>query len=223
MTDTLVFYGARVSTYSRIAEVVAEEKGASWELIPTDSKAPEHRKRHPFGKAPTLEHGDIKLYEALAIATYIDGTFGEEDALQPADPLARAHMLRWVNMVDHYIFPVIEHEFVMPWVVAILVGAQPDQARAQAALGPIGVLLNVPEEELADGRAWLAGDQFSFADIWLAATLEGLAADPAGRQLLQHRPYISQWLARVRGRESWRATVPDLSSFPGVGYFAGPA
>lgn len=220
MTDKLVFYGARVSTYSRIVEAVAEEKGVGWELIPTDSKAPEHRKRHPFGKAPTLEHGTVKLYEALAIATYIDGAFGAPNALQPADPLARAHMLRWVNMVDHYIFPVIEHEFVMPWVVAILVGAQPDKDRAQAALGPIGVLLNVPEEELADGREWLAGAAFSFADIWLAATLEGLAADPAGRQLIQHRPSITAWLGRVRARPSWRATVPDLSTFPGVGYFA---
>ncbi|MGB0919965.1 MAG: glutathione S-transferase family protein [Alphaproteobacteria bacterium] len=225
--ESLKFYGPRVSTYCRICEVVAEEKGVPWENIPTDSKDPAHRARHPFGRAPALEYkgeyGDVKLYEALAIATWIDGSFGAPNTLQPQDPLARAHMLRWVNIVDHYLFPVIEHEFVMPWVVARLVGAVPDRERAQKSIGPIGLLLDIPQGELADGRTWLAGDDFSFADIWLAATLEGLAADQAGRDLISHRPALEKWLSTVRARKSWQATTPDLSTFPGFKNFVGGA
>lgn len=225
MTEKLTFYGPRVSTYCRICEVVAEEKGALWENIPTDSKDPDHRKRHPFGRAPALEysgeHGEVKIYEALAIATWIDGTFGTPNTLQPADPLARANSLRWVNIVDHYLFPVIEHEFVMPWVVARLVGAVPDRERAQKSLGPIAMLLDIPAGELAAGGPWLAGDEFSFADIWLAATLEGLAADETARKLITDRPALATWLGNVRARESWRATTPDLSTFPGFKHFVG--
>lgn len=223
--DAIKFYGPRVSTYCRICEVVAEEKGAPWENIPTDSKDPEHRKRHPFGRAPALEYsgqyGDVKIYEALAIATWIDGTFGPPNTLQPVDPLARATMLRWVNIVDHYLFPVIEHEFVMPWVVARLVGAQPDRERAQKALGPISLLLDIPNGELAEGGPYLAGQAFSFADIWLAATLEGLAADETARKLIADRPALAAWLTQVRARKSWQATTPDLSTFPGFKNFVG--
>lgn len=221
MAEGLKFYGPRVSTYCRICEVVAEEKGVAWKNIPTDSKDPTHRKRHPFGRAPALECGEVKLYEALAITTWIDGTFGAPDALQPKDPLARATMLRWVNIVDHYLFPVIEHEFVMPWVVARLVGAQPDRDRAQKALGPIAILLDIPEGELGAGGPYLAGDAFSFADIWLAATLEGLAADETARQLIADRPALAKWLTQVRARKSWQATTPDLSTFPGYKNFVG--
>jgi glutathione S-transferase len=40
---------------------------------------------------PALTHGDVTLYETLAVTQYTDGAF-DGPALQPADPAGRARM-----------------------------------------------------------------------------------------------------------------------------------
>lgn len=208
--NPLEFYGPTVSTYMRIAEIVAEEKGARWVNIPTDPHTPEHRQRHPFERAPTLAwhspDGWIRLYETIAIASFIDGTFGAPDQLMPSAPLARATCFRWMSMVDQYIFPVIESEYVGPRILTRLTGVQPDDARATRALGVLNLLLDLPEKELALGTPWLAGSRFSFADIWLACVVAGLMLAGESRELVAARPHLSDWLRRVAERPSWQAT-----------------
>ena len=38
---------------------------------PKDLKTEEHRKRHPLGRIPVLDDGDIRIYESGAIVEYI--------------------------------------------------------------------------------------------------------------------------------------------------------
>ena len=38
---------------------------------PSELKSDEHRKRHPLGRVPVLEDGDITIYESGAIIGYI--------------------------------------------------------------------------------------------------------------------------------------------------------
>ena len=38
---------------------------------PSDLKSDEHRKRHPLGRIPVLDDGDIRIYESGAIIEYI--------------------------------------------------------------------------------------------------------------------------------------------------------
>ncbi|MCW8199530.1 glutathione S-transferase family protein [Verminephrobacter aporrectodeae subsp. tuberculatae] len=44
----------------------------------------------PTGKVPVLEHGDLRVWDTLAIAEYLAETHADK-ALWPADPGARAH------------------------------------------------------------------------------------------------------------------------------------
>ena len=55
-----------------------EELGLPYELNrmefhPKDLKSDEHRQRHPLGRIPVLEDGDITIWESGAIADYIFG------------------------------------------------------------------------------------------------------------------------------------------------------
>ena len=53
-----------------------EELGLEYELNrmdfhPKDLKSDEHRARHPLGRIPVLDDGDVSIYESGAIAEYI--------------------------------------------------------------------------------------------------------------------------------------------------------
>lgn len=213
MTEPLHFYGTQISTYMRIVSMVAEEKGAAYEVHPTDPKSAEHRKRHPFGRSPALEwqspEGPVSLFESAAIGQFIDDTFGDPGLLQTQDPLTRAHMRRWIGMVDQYYFPVFEHEFFQPVLIARLTGQEPDLERARRALGPMGLLLDVVEREL-EAKPWLAGTQFSMADLWLGSALEPFRLTNATHALITGRTNLSAWFDQIAARPSFAATEPKF-------------
>lgn len=207
--EPLHFYGTRISTYMRIVSMIAVEKGAPFEVHPTDPKTAEHRKRHPFGRSPALEwqspEGPVSLYESAAIGQFIDDTFGTPGALQPADSLARAHMRRWISMVDQYYFPVFEHEFFQPVLIARLTGQEPDLERARRAIGPMGLLLDIVDREL-EAKPWLAGTEFSLADIWLGSVLEPFRLTNATHALITGRANLNRWFDQICSLACFQAT-----------------
>ncbi len=212
----LRLFGPRISTYSRIASMVAEEKGAPWEIIPTDPKTVDHRQRHPYGRAPALEWTTpagtpVRLYETIAIASFIDGQFGTPWALSPDKPLENAAMHQWISIVDQYMFRVIDVEFVLPAIVTRLTGQEPDDDRARKALGPMAYMFDQVESHLQD-RPYFAGTALSLADIWMIALVDPLRLSGASLQLIEQRPAFFNWYERLRQHPSFIATEFDLST-----------
>jgi glutathione S-transferase len=73
-------FGAPYSVYVRSVRLTLEEKAVDYDLVPVDIFAAggpprEQVARHPFGKIPAFEHDSFRLYEAGAIARYIDEAF----------------------------------------------------------------------------------------------------------------------------------------------------
>ena len=99
MADVII-YGPPQSTYVRTARLALEEKSAPYSFGEFEFGSDAHKALHPFAKVPAMTHGDVQLFESLAIATYVDGTF-DGPALQLADTLARA---RITSTID-YIYP----------------------------------------------------------------------------------------------------------------------
>ncbi len=69
-------------------------KGLDYESVPTNlikggQKSPEYRAKNPQGLVPTLEVGDVRLTQSLAIIDWLDATY-PEPRLIPLDPTARA-------------------------------------------------------------------------------------------------------------------------------------
>ena len=70
--SSIEIIGGALSTYTRAARVVCEEKGIPYEHKPARPHEPEVAAIHPFGKIPVMRHGDFELCESKAIATYLD-------------------------------------------------------------------------------------------------------------------------------------------------------
>lgn len=200
-------YGFPLSTFVRATRLVCHEKGVDYDLIPATPHSDELGGRHPFGKIPAFEHGDVTLFESLAIMTYVDETF-DGPVLQPADALGRARMLQWISAYNDAIFgaafAVALNRFIRP----VLQQVPGDEAAVEEALPRLAHGLAVLNGAVSDSP-YFAGDALTMADcaiypmVWYMPVL-GCA------DLMADNPALSAWAARMRARPGTAASEPDM-------------
>ena len=205
----ITIYGVPQSTYVRTARIAAEEKGISHELQPIELQDPDYRKIHPFGRMPAMKHGDTVLYETAAITRYIDEAF-PGPKLQPTDMKARAEMTKWISASNAYfdgyfVRQVLFEKFVKPQIFkqptdeAVVEKAMPFAAQHFAAL----------DAELGK-RPYLAGSEYSLADMFIAPIVSYAQMLPEGQQLLKGKNNIASWFGKVSQRKAFTATAPQM-------------
>jgi glutathione S-transferase len=200
---TIQFHSMAESAYLWTAMHVADEKGVDYELVPLVLGSPEHLALHPFGKMPAFRHGDAALYETLAIAHYIDRAFAGP-ALQPADALGQAQVLRWISVVNAYVFPTM-NRFMKERLVRPAFGFDPDQAFLAGAREPLILQMRLIDEAVAEG-GFLVGSQVTLADSFLLPQLLFFTRTPEGAALMARSPAAAGWLARMQARPSYAAS-----------------
>ena len=206
MTDFIV-HGVPGSPYVRAALVGLEEKGASWRLQVLsmgDAKGPAHLARQPFGRIPALEHGDFKLYETQAILRYLDRIF-PNPAWTPADPQAEARMNQVCGITDWYVLPNISAAIVFQRAVAPRFGMPVDEARLSAAI-PVAQTCMAELSRLLGGKADMAGDTVSIADLLLAPHLSFFTQVEESRPMFDAHPNLKAWVERMDARPSMQRT-----------------
>ena len=179
-------YGFPPSTYTQTALLTAAEVGAEVELGPLEFKQASHLAKHPYGKMPAFEHGDVRLFETLAIASYLDRVFGA-GKLSPTDPAQHATMLQWISVAIDYAYEDL---------VNGLHGDAPEPSAITAACEQLALL----DAGLAE-RRFFAGDRLTLADLFLYPMIEYACQklDPAS-------------LKRLDGVNRWRNMMHQRSS-----------
>jgi glutathione S-transferase len=219
MTE-LIFHSMEGSSYLWSLMQVAHEKGVPHRLEVLTLRSPEHLQMHPFGKVPILQHGDVFLYESLAIAHYIDRAF-DGPALQPGDPLGQAHVLRWISIVNSYVFPVM-NRFFKERVAKPAWGFETDQAFVESAIEPLTLQVRLIDEAVAQG-GFLVGDRLTLADCFLLPNLLFFTRTAEGARMLAEAKNASDWLRRMCERWSYcespmrpvfEATQPAADALP---------
>ncbi|ESY83974.1 glutathione S-transferase [Mesorhizobium sp. LNHC220B00] len=200
-----VVYGADYSVYVRIVRLALEEKGIAYDIVPVDifaeGGAPAwYGKHHPFGRIPAFEHDTFRLFEASAIARYVDEGFAGP-ALQPTDPRARATMNQIIGILDAYAYRA------MVWDVAVerLEKAEPDVALIANGLRQAETVLKVVTSLKAQGP-WLLGNQLTLADLHAAPIIAYFVKVPEGHNLLTQFAGIWDLYLRMAGRPSFVRT-----------------
>ena len=172
---------------------------------PHELKSEAYLKRHPFGRVPAFEHGDLKLYETQAILRYLDDVF-PTPSFVPADPRAAARMNQIIGINDWYLFPKAAAPIVFQRVIGpILLGTPTDEAAIAAAV-PMAKTCITELDRLLGAQRYLTGEQISIADIMLAPQIDFFAVTPEGRPLLDGTQNLKAWLARMNARPSMVAT-----------------
>jgi glutathione S-transferase len=206
MSD-IVVYGVPGSPFVRAVQMGLEEKRVTYRVqpvAPQELKAEAYLKRHPFGRVPAFEHGDVKIYETQAILRYIDDVFPEPPFV-PADPRAAARMNQIIGINDWYFFPKAAAAIVFQRVVGpVLLGLPTDESAIVEAV-PMARTCIAELDRLLGSQRFLAGDQMSIADLMLAPQIDFFAATPEGKALLEDTN-LKAWLARMNARASMIAT-----------------
>jgi glutathione S-transferase len=106
-------------------------------------------------------------------------------------------MVQWISAVNHYYYPYFSYHLAHERMIFPALGIAPDEKVVAAALPKVATALEVLERELADGRRFIIGDQLTLADFYMTPTLSGLVFTPEGAEMLQSRPGINAWQARI--------------------------
>ena len=204
MTRPIV-YGARYSVYVRIVLLTLAEKGVAHDLVEVDIFAEggppaEHLARHPFGKIPAFTHDGLNLYEAAAIARYVDEAF-IGPSLQPTDVGRRAQMAQVIGLLDSYAYRCWVWDIYVERISLPKRGGISDEAKIAAAVIRGDTCADALEAILGD-QSFLAGPDVSLADLHAAPMIAYLVRAPEGEALLGRHQRLRRWWERVGKRPS---------------------
>ncbi|HZP78948.1 MAG TPA: glutathione S-transferase family protein [Pseudolabrys sp.] len=203
----IVVHGVPGSPFLRAVEMSLREKDAAYRLKvmgPGDSKSESYLQKNPFGRVPTLEHGDFCLYETQAILRYLDDIF-PEPVFEPSDARVAARMNQIIGINDWYFFPKVAAVIVFQRIIGpAFRGSTPDEAAIAAAL-PMGKTCIAELDRLLGKQQFLTGEQLTIADLILAPQLDFFAVTPEGQALIKGTQ-LEAWLARMNARPSMQAT-----------------
>ena len=157
-------------------------------------KSDEHRRRHPLGRVPVLEDGDVRIFESGAIIDYILERY--DRTLKPAaGSVEFPYYLQWFHYVEGMIMPPIK-EIVVQKV--LLPPEQRSEDVLNRALSLLGKVL-APVDKALEGKEYIVRN-FTAADVMLghACYMASLSV-PDGEDM----PNLEAYLARIVARPAF--------------------
>jgi len=205
----------------RAVRIALAEKCLEFELVleKTWEQRGEFIALDPAGEVPVLVESDgAVIVGAGAILEYLEEIYATP-ALIGATPMARAEVRRLISWFgDKFGREVSDHIHGEKFVKRFLTKGEPDSRAVRAGLANIRTHLDYIAY-LTDRRNWLAGDDFSLADIMAGAHLS--AIDYMGDVPWSKYEAAKEWYARLKSRPSFRPLLEDyIPGFPPPKHYA---
>ena len=204
MSANLILYSNPMSR-GRIARWMLEEIGQPYEVHYKDFAALKEEAYlavNPMGKVPALRHGDAIVTECAAICAYLAAAFPEAGLVPEHGTRAHADYLRWLFFAAGPVEAAVTAK-------ALGLLAPPERA-AMAGYGTFEAVMDALEQAVS-GRAYIAGDRFSAADVYLGSQIGwGLQFGS-----IEDRPVFRTYWAGLADRPAHkRATELDNAAMP---------
>jgi glutathione S-transferase len=179
-----------------VAEMLGiQYKYTEIDLSKNEQKTPEHLRRHPFGRAPTLTIDGDHLFESGAICRYLASVSASE--MYPTDAFARGEVDQWMDFFSVHLGR---------WLSTLLFERV---VRSKFGFGEKNVALEKEALDLAekqmqslnshlDGRPFLTGDNVTIADIFAFAYVE--TTEMIGFSLDSY-PHVKAWYEKSKSAE----------------------
>ena len=196
--------------FSRKIRIVLGEKKitASLAVEPIWERRHEFLSINPAGTVPVfIEDDGTTISTSQAIAEYLEET-SKEPALIFGTALQRAEIRRLCNWFDVKFNTEVTEYLLGEKIMKRFLGlGEPSSETIRAGYANIDTHLGYIEY-LAEQRAWLAGENFSLADITAASHLSCI--DYLGDIAWEDYQQAKQWYARIKSRPSFRPLLQDL-------------
>ncbi|GLQ05001.1 FtsZ-binding protein FzlA [Sneathiella chinensis] len=216
-----ILYHFWISPACRKVRLALNEKGLKYELVV--EKDWERRDGflalNPASEVPVLEdENGAVLADSQAIVEYLEETY-EDVPLLPKDPSLKAEARRLIAWFDRKFQTEVTDNLVEEKLMKRLMRAgTPNTAAIRAGHHNIHYHLDYISY-LTERRSWLAGDEFSLADIAAAAQLS--AVDYLGDVPWEQHPTAKIWYSRIKSRPTFRPLLADnLPGMPAPKHYA---
>ncbi|MEP1206559.1 MAG: glutathione S-transferase family protein [Rhizobiaceae bacterium] len=121
----------------------------------------DYRAMNPMGLVPTLQDGDVTLFESCAIVRYLGARYGGE-GFWPSDPAERAVLDKWAEWAKGSLARAVVYEVF--WTLIRTPSAERDMDALAAGIANVSRLVKMLDQRLGAGL-YLGGDNLTFADI----------------------------------------------------------
>lgn len=197
-------YGTPISPYYNKVKLALMEKGVNFEEVLTaPSQDAALLDMSPMGKIPFVDINGYALAESTVILEWLEDAYPTASLLPPG-PNGRARARELMTMLELYVLaptaPLLRH--------ALFGRPLDDSAKTEAATAIERGLQAVARR--LDYAPWLAGQDFSFADLAAASVLpvvSDMTTAVLGRDLTQQLPgrdsYWQQLAARPSVARMW--------------------
>ncbi len=214
MLEPVTLHGYRFSVYNRVARLVLHQKDVAYDIVevdPFNDLDPAYLDLHPFGRVPTLVHGEFSVFETRAITSYIEHAFVGLQ-LQPNNSKAFARMEQVIGIIDNYgYWPMVRQVFSQR-IFRPLAGELSSEEEIAAGLKASRKVLYVLENIANEGLV-LNGNLLTLADCHLAPMMDYFVRADEGRNALLKHPALSRWWEQVSVLPMLQSTDPKLSEF----------
>jgi glutathione S-transferase len=182
----------------------ADELGLKFERVDAGgafgvTDTPQYLAMNPNKVVPTIQDGDVTIWESNSIVRYLGATYGA-GKLWPADPKVRALADRWM---DWQLSTISEPMRIAFWGLVRTPPEKRDMAAIGAAVKQAGELLRRLDDWLA-GKRYVAGAEFSIGDIPVGCFAYRWYALPIERPELAN---LRGWYERLRERAPYMKHV----------------
>ncbi len=155
--------------------------------------------KNPNALIPTIEDGDLILWESNAILRYLAGKYDAAGQFWPHDPAQRARADRWMDWQFAYA-PAQFDAFIN------LIRTAPADRNAQAiarSAERTAKLMAILDRYLAE-QPWLSGPCFGVGDVPMGVYAHTWFSLDIDRPAL---PHVADWYERLKTRPGYAANV----------------
>ena len=156
---------------------------------------PEYRRMNPNGLVPTVQDGDLVLWESNAIVRYLYAKYGPSRT-----PEQQAAADKWMDWTTSRVQPPMRPLF---WGWIRTAPEERDLAALEAARVQAAEVLAIADEALAT-QPCIAGAEFTMGDIPLGCFVNRWYQLPIERPT---RVHLEAWYARLQARPGYRDHV----------------
>lgn len=206
---SLTVYGAALSPFVRKVRVALREKGLAYEHVHIDpAKKPDYfLKLSPLGRIPVLKDGEQILADSGVICTYLDAKH-PQTCLRPTDPIELAKALWFEKFADYELAPLMTFTIFRERVLASLRGGQINETAVATALNEKLPPLLDQIEPAVTGVEFIAGNQFSVADIAIAVQVTNMGY--GSEQIDATRwPELARYVTNLQQRPSLKPLIDE--------------
>lgn len=201
---SITLWGRLSSANVQKAVWALEELGLAYDHVPLGGKyggndTPEYLERNPNGLVPTLQEGDLVVWESHAIVRYLAGTHGV-GSLWPADSRERAVVDQWTDWTATTFQPAWIAVF---WQLVRTPESLRDGAAIEASMAATNRCFGIMEGRLSR-TLYLGGERLTYADIVAGVAMYRWTTMDVQRPAM---PAVEAWHARLNERPAFRRAV----------------